>query len=217
LATLDATRIRESLRRLAAVKMDIFGASGHHFLLNSPSAEADVYGFEEQHRVRLPAEYRQFLTAVGNGGAGPYYGVFPLGKWDGAGHGLEAWREADGLIGTLGESFPFTGKWNDLQGMPADELRETNGEEYERQSDQFESRYFNSSLVNGAIPICHEGCALRIWLVLTGQLAGHLWRDTRAEYTGLTPLRLADGSPAKFSLWYTEWLEDALHQARLAG
>jgi hypothetical protein len=97
--------------------------------------------------------------------------VFPLGKWDGAGHGLEARREADGLIGTLGESFPLTGKWNDLQGMPADELRETNEEEYERQFDQFESRYFNSSLVNGALPICHEGCALRILVganVLTG-------------------------------------------------
>jgi hypothetical protein len=173
-------------------------------------AEGDVLAFERGHNVRLPTEYRHFLTAVGNGGAGPYYGIFPLGKMDGLGGSIESWTE--GFIGVLAEPFLFTDDWNDLQEMPSDELRQADEQEYERRLDQFESRYWGSSLMNGAIPICHEGCALRVWLVVTGPQAGHLWHDGRSDYSGLKPLRLADGSRATFSTWYGEWLEDALRQ-----
>jgi len=212
LAILDATHVKESLRRLAVTNTDIFGANGHHFLLNPPLAENEVLAFEQRHNVRLPADYRYFLTAIGNGGAGPFYGVFPLGEMD-SGFDLKAWDAGDGFVGSLSEPFSFTDKWNDLQGRPHDELLHTDEQEYWRQVDQFDERYFSSSLMKGAIPICHEGCALRIWLVLSGELAGYLWHDGRSDYTGIKPLLLADGSPATFSHWYGEWLENALQQA----
>jgi hypothetical protein len=215
LATLDATRVAECLRRLATAKTDIFGANGHHFLLNSPLAESDVLAFEQRHNIRLPAGYRHFLIAIGNGGAGPYHGLFPLGMMDDMGNKLKQWREDDGFVGLLSEPFSLTDEWNDVQGMPSDELFETDERTYEKQLDQFDKRYFDSALVNGAIPICHEGCALRIWLVLTGEQAGRIWRDGRADHAGLKPVQLADGSAATFSLWYGEWLEDALQQAGL--
>jgi hypothetical protein len=44
----------------------------------------------------LPQEYRHFLTEIGNGGAGPFYGLFPWGKWDGAGRELVTWQGGDG-------------------------------------------------------------------------------------------------------------------------
>lgn len=53
---------------------------------------ARVKAFESAHRVNLPPDYRCFLTTVGNGGAGPYYGLEPLGTFD---------RD-------LSRSFPFT-------------------------------------------------------------------------------------------------------------
>ena len=74
----------------------------------------------------------------------------------------------------------------------------------------FERVYWSSELVNGTIPICHEGCALRVLLVLTGPQAGTLWRDLRSEYGGLQPLKQADGSPANFGQWYGEWLDACL-------
>jgi hypothetical protein len=77
--------------------------------------------------------------------------------------------------------------------------------------DVFQRAYWDGSLVNGAIPICHEGCALRIWLVLTGAQSGYLWEDRRSEYGGLKPLRLVDGSPATFTGWYDAWLNDCLN------
>jgi hypothetical protein len=58
-------------------KRTVFGVIGHHFVLNPPLTEAEVVAFEQGHQVRLPPDYRHFLTSIGNGGAGPYYGVFP--------------------------------------------------------------------------------------------------------------------------------------------
>jgi hypothetical protein len=159
----------------------------------------------------LPTDYRYFLTRIGNGGAGPYYGVFPLGYMDGSGDSLQPWG---GFIGTLSPPFPLTDAWNDLTGKPADELVTLDKPEYERQFDAFESVYWDSSRMNGAIPICHEGCAVRIWLVVSGAGAGYLWRDVRADYKGVAPLSLRDGTGATFSDWYNEWLEAALLESR---
>jgi len=48
--------------------------------------------FESANRIRLPNDYRRFLAIVGNGGAGPFYGLAPL--------------NADGQ--DLSRPFPFT-------------------------------------------------------------------------------------------------------------
>jgi hypothetical protein len=40
-----------------------------------------LVAFEVAHRVTLPQEYRRFLGTVGNGGAGPFYGLEPLGSF----------------------------------------------------------------------------------------------------------------------------------------
>ena len=213
---LDASRIRDGLARLRASRATVFGADSHQFLLNPTLAEADVLVFERLHNVVLPPDYRHFLTSIGNGGAGPYYGIFPLGMMD-SNYSLEAWQEQRDLIGVISEPFSLETEWNDLAGMPPDPPPEADAAEYDRQLDEFEKRYWQPSLMNGAVPICHEGCALRIWLVLTGVQAGRLWHDGRADLTGVKPLRLADGSHATFSLWYSEWLESALRAAEATG
>lgn len=86
-------------------------------------------------------------------------------------------------------------------------VAELDSAEYHRLMDVFESSYWSSELVNGAIPICHEGCALRLWLVVKSPQFGYLWRDRRAEHAGIEPLRLAEGQMATFLSWYDEWLQ----------
>ena len=208
---MDPARIRDAMKTLAGAPRDVFGAIGHRFLLRPPRPEADVAAFEARHGVALPGDYRDFITQVGDGGAGPYYGVFPLGWRDAnVGDGLERWREGDGFVGSLSRPFPLIEPWNDLIGMPDEELSTANEAEYERKYEAFEERYWDSSRVDGAIPICHKGCALRLWLVVSGSEAGRLWDDRRAEQRGLSPLLLKSGARATFSSWYEEWLEDAL-------
>jgi hypothetical protein len=204
---IDATRILDALASLSSKNAKVFGANGHSFRLAPALPEASVNEFERVHGVSLPSDFRQFLIHVGNGGAGPFYGLFPLDKIDGP-FGFEAWP--DGLIGILSEPFPIVDDWNDLSGMPTRELADRDKSEYYRQYEVFDTNYWRASLVNGAIPICDEGCALRVLLVVTGREAGFLWEDRRSEYGGLKRLRLADGSPATFARCYEEWLNSCL-------
>jgi hypothetical protein len=112
---IDSKRIRDTLLYLQGVQPDVFGADVHRFQLNPPRPEADVLEFEVRHGVTLPREYREFLIDIGDGGAGPFYGIFPLGEVDSS-FKLRVWEEFD--VGVLSEPFPFEQKWNDLSAMP---------------------------------------------------------------------------------------------------
>jgi len=202
----DGTSLRETLRTCSAAGLQVFGADSHCFELNPPLASKAVDEFELRHGIGLPVDYRRFLLEVGDGGAGPSYGVFPLGFMD-DNWGMKTWSEGDGFVGVLREPFPHDAPWNDLSGLPADELAKTNPDEYERHLEKFDQRYWNPALMNGAFPLCHMGCALRVWLVVSGGEAGFLWRDGRAELSGLSPIVLKDGTRATFLSWYLEWLD----------
>ncbi len=60
-----------------------FGAATHKYQLNPPAALADVEAFEQQLGCTLPEAYRSFLLQAGNGGAGPFYGLFSLEQMQG--------------------------------------------------------------------------------------------------------------------------------------
>jgi hypothetical protein len=163
----DFAAILEGLRQLreSAVPLMVFGSQAHGFRTHPPLAEEAVRQFEARHRIVLPQDYRGFLIHVGNGGAGPAYGLFKLGKMD-DGHEHETWTENGGFVGVLSKPFPHSGPWNDLSEEPAyDESRENDPaweEEYHRQVDAWEDRvYWNTSNVNGAIPP-GSGCAQRV-------------------------------------------------------
>jgi hypothetical protein len=204
---LDPVFVSHSIEHLTNRGRPVFGADAHKFRLNPVQSEHHVRSFEELHSIALPPDYRNFLITVGDGGAGPYYGVFPLGKMD-DGFELKSWKDGDGFIGDLSEPFPLKEPWNDLSARPSGKLIETDEKEYDRKLREFEEIYWNPELMNGAIPICHMGCALRVWLIVSGDRAGHLWRDGRADDSGLSPVFTQDHKPATFSSWYLDWLRD---------
>lgn len=47
--------------------------------------ETQISDFEDGHGIRLPEEFRQFLTRIGHGGYGPTYGLLPMERWVGRG------------------------------------------------------------------------------------------------------------------------------------
>lgn len=172
----DLHRLKKSNR-----SRRIFGAATHRLILHPPLLDDDILAFEARHDIRLPDDYRGFLLHVGNGGAGPAHGLFKLGEMD-EGHATKSWDETDGFVGMLSKPFPHTNAWNDLTGQPEIDDNRANDEAYEdafaEKMDAWEeAQYRHCRQVNGAIPICHEGCAIRLWLVVTGPERGHIWRD----------------------------------------
>lgn len=73
-------QLRELVQRLAEAdaSLRVFGADMHRYRLSPCLSEEAVAAFESSNRIALPADYREFLLHVGNGGAGPFYGLRPL-------------------------------------------------------------------------------------------------------------------------------------------
>jgi hypothetical protein len=74
----DFPAVEAALLPLSEIQAPSFGADAHHFQMNPTMPEFEASAFEQERNVVLPPDYRQFLTRIGNGGAGPFYGVFPL-------------------------------------------------------------------------------------------------------------------------------------------
>ena len=71
--------------------------------------------------------------------------------------------------------------------------------------------YWNATQVNGAIPICHLGCCLRQWLVVTGPEAGNVWDDVRADYAGFKPVQ-SKGERVKLPTVVSIMVDEMLRQ-----
>ncbi|MEM6995500.1 MAG: SMI1/KNR4 family protein [Myxococcota bacterium] len=205
--------MRFRIRALKTTEADVFGASAHEFVLAPPLAEHEVAGAEAQWGISFPEDYRAFLLEAGAGGAGPYYGLFPLrrigGRW--------VW-EGDGgdMVSAPEKPWRHDEKWN-LDGHPIRDAEPTEEdprfdyesfeEAWEEWNEKFETIYWDPKWTEGAICLCHEGCALRNWLVVTGSRRGEIWWDGTADGRGLSPRTTADGKPMHFRAWYLEWLD----------
>ncbi len=65
-----------------------YGAGEHRYRFGRVLPVSAVRAFEERHGITLPVGYTEFLTQVGNGGAGPDHGLFSLEKIEEAGYRL---------------------------------------------------------------------------------------------------------------------------------
>lgn len=92
----EIKELAELLRRLreADRNLRVFGAGFHKYKLRPTITEAQLQEFERTHQVKLPEDYRMFLREIGNGEAGPFYGLEPL--------------EKAGQYRDLSKPFPFT-------------------------------------------------------------------------------------------------------------
>ncbi len=203
-----------SLRQLDT-RFEIFGAGAHEYQFNPPLLEIEIASIESKYGLRLPDEYRAFLLKIGNGGAGPFYGIFPLGMQD---HNFDlcAWENGY-LLGNPSAPFRFNKAWNasseflSQQPQPDENTcQEDEDRMWEEWDKKLEAEYWAPEIMDGAIPISHEGCALRDWLVVTGPLAGTVWKDYRADLRGVEPCSGSDGAPMSFCNWYLQWLDDSI-------
>lgn len=213
----------EELRGLPDPTHVVFGAGSHRYALLPVVSRSTLEAVEREHSLRFPEDYRRFMLELGGGGAGPSYGLLPFGMVD-DGYGHAPWQTRRLRPG---EPFPHREEWNDVSileiGAPSpgdfeddaayqaayDEWRSSDAA-YEQQNAYWEA----VGTRRGCIPICHHGCALRDWLVVSGPEAGTVWHDASADTMGIAPIAGPDRARTTFADWYLDWLEGALAALR---
>jgi hypothetical protein len=189
--------------------LKLFGAATHRYHLNPVLTPARLEKVERTWSFETPSDYREFLLELGNGGAGPYYGIFQLGEID-DGFGYTKWKN---WKLEPKKKFPHRKAWNDrallFRSAPDDRWLDSDAREADF------SRYVKGVGVDrGCIPLCHEGCALRDWLVVTGPEAGTVWHDASADEAGISPIQLGKKKRVSFSEWYLDWLQRSLRSKK---
>ncbi|MGW7456683.1 SMI1/KNR4 family protein [Streptomyces sp. NPDC054797] len=194
----------------------VFGSLGHRWVLEDPLTEDELAELEAQIGVRLPEDYRSFLTVVGAGGAGPAYGLFPVrrvqGRWRWEGDGADL---AD--LSMLEQPFPDHGPdpeaLSSLLAVRPEEEDFDAIEDFDYAIEAWDERWgaltFAPERTAGAIVISHLGCVQREWLIISGTCSGTIWSDPRADDADLRPLLDQAAKLVTFNHWYIDWLQKA--------
>ncbi|MFK7888901.1 MAG: SMI1/KNR4 family protein [Gammaproteobacteria bacterium] len=186
-----------------------FGVQNHGYQLQPPIEAPRLEQLERHYDFELPTDYRQFLLTVGNGGAGPSYGLYSI---------------ESSLSGKADKTYPNGG----IKGG-----KDIN-RPFVRPEEFVESEEW--PYPTGLIMLCQHGCANDDFLVVTGPERGFVWQYI--EWTGHHTPALKDepsfeqsndlsqdereaahkqwvaavlNAPAEnqmtFSDWYADWLE----------
>lgn len=216
--------IKEKLNELRDIDsgFEIFGSSSHEYQFNQVISEKDLIEFEQNNNCILPGEYKEFLLEIGNGGAGPSYGLFPFGYMD-DGYELSKW--SNDFVAPE-KPFKFHDAFNDtsmfLIGAPI-ESDFNNSNEFEAAYDEWadnnyerlQTEYWDLHALDGAIPICHHGCAYRSWLVVAaGKEYGYVWNDDTPSQAGVFPAQTESKNRCTFAEWYSDWLVKSINEMR---
>ena len=181
-----AKRIPKLLGQAKAKDPDLarFGAYSHQYKLAAPASEEQILKFEEQQGVRLPEEYRDFLLYVGNGGAGPYYGLYGIRALE------EDLRDSHGTRTYRVQEEPVI-------------YPKMSDEEWERVTNPESTRH--DSPYVGVLPIGSQGCTLMTGLMLAGPYRGQVvYYDE--DYCG-QPFFVREKG---FLAWYERWLREVI-------
>jgi SMI1 / KNR4 family (SUKH-1) len=187
-------RINQKLRIVAQrpAARKALGERQHGYHMRPKLSVLEVAEFEHAHNVQLPDTYRAFLTHVGNGGAGPYYGVFPLDRWATA--ALEYFDDESELPSDmLSRASPLR---DGLTGIDWVEL--LGGAPRPR----FDPRQWHP--YQGTITLGHLGATYYALLVVTGPTRGRVCSvDLDMQAPKFAPQR-------DFLEWYEAWLDEVL-------
>ncbi len=196
-------QIGKIIEKLAKAKesdsdLRVFGSGSHKYHLNKPADSERIENFELEYSVSLPECYRAFLEHVGNGGngyrnsgAGPFYGLFPLGI------GVEELLYSNPEE-HLGKECILTPEMDQETWHRLTDLLEQ-----EDISDHDYHREINK-LYAGVLPIGSQGCSYLQGIVLNGT---HKGRVVNLNMDLEIP-RFAKGD--NFLDWYEKWLDEII-------
>jgi hypothetical protein len=180
----------------------IFGAKDHKYEFGKLLEEEKIYDFENKYNVKIPCEYKLFMSQVGNGGAGPFYGIIPFEEC--LFSDIDFHKNSQLLNPSI--PFPYTNAWNM-------EIESDN----EEVINKFEKEYFDDKHITGIIRICNFGCGHFINLVVNGKEYSHIWSDDRASDYGIYPFgyyKMENNERLLFFDWYEYWLDKSIEEIK---
>lgn len=210
---LDIPKIRAVLDNASRWDMDLaqFACWSHAHLFNPVLPLEDLAAWEELTQVTLPEDYRTYLTQLGNGGAGPAYGLYPLSlprdefaqylrrpciysdgqeeKYQDVIQRFVHWYGLDDDWALYREYFPDTPAWKDDVWSDA-HWREWS-DELERVLDE---KVVFPLLYYGQHMITNEGCSGDIRIILNGSHRGYVHcatTDCDPEFAYMEPRTFA--------------------------
>lgn len=211
--------IKTKLEQLRQLDKDLrlFGASTHQYKINPTLSLEHIRAFETAHKVELPRGYVAFLTRLGDGGAGPFYGVQTLEE--SRSHYYDNSPQAEHVYFDLSQPFPHTEPWNVAEELA--ELYEQIEEANEQGDEELEEKLFDKKweLIGGEehdygrLQTTNYGCGLTISLIVNGSEKGTMWTDDRTNDGGLYPTtELGNKEKITFLDWYELWLDQSLEK-----
>lgn len=206
LKQLERIKNKLSILSYSDKKFKVFGAEKHKYKLNQCLSPEKVALFESENKCTLPEPYKLFLIHIGNGGAGPNYGLESLK--DCLFNDLH--YKTEKLLNP-GKPFPHENNWN-LSFTPKHSMEENEALYYE-ELDEFENLYFSHEHIYGSIRISNLGCGIYENLVVSGSEKGNIWLDCRVNDGGICPNH-ENGERINFLDWYELWLDKSLEELK---
>lgn len=194
-------RIKDKLSKAkkADRNLEVFGAKSHKYQLHDPVTTEDIAVFEQKYGIDLPACYKAFILQVGNGGiayegaaAGPFYGIYPLGKNvdELVYYNAEECLKADCLIyPDMNDQY-----WKSLN-ENIDNDSDISDEDYEMELNR---------IFGGILPIGTQGCSYLHGIVLNGTYRG---RVVNIDQDRQKPQFTFEDN---FLDWYERWLDEVI-------
>lgn len=213
-AEAELTRLLDKLAELRALDPELlqFGALDHRYELHPVLSEQDLAGFEREHGVTLPHEYRIFLRRAGNGGAGPAYGLSQLAAWRPELRLVTKYVEfADGVpVMVNGKPVIVEIEPRPHIDRPAEPSRPFVLDGAWPKRGEVTLPGGGAHPFDGCTHLAEMGDGYRYFLVVTGRRAGEVWEDHThgVAFDAIRP------TGCTFLVWYERWLDDAIQAAR---
>jgi hypothetical protein len=200
-------RIKLKLPQAAKIDKDlkVFGAGNHHYILNKPAETKEVTAFEKKYSITLPDCYKSFVLQVGNGGkgyansgAGPYYGIYPLGTRisDLVYEDTEEYLKKECILFPKMTDKDWANITKKIDGM------DTSDHEYAKEVGR---------IFSGILPLGSQGCTYLHGLVLNGEYKGKV---VNLDIDIQKPVFTFENN---FLDWYERWLDEVISRHLIIG
>ena len=197
----EVERILEQARRMDP-QLKMFGVADHQYRLGSPVDLAFVRTIEEAYHFRFPEDYVQFITEVGDGGAGPGYGLYPFGYYCTEVESTKEAKAREIYLRGLGRELkllPIESEWLEDFCISKDEY-EKNPEKY-FQGGKGSVKWENDTPY-GFFHLGTYGCWRDFGLITAGERYGQVFiRDTEGAF---------ELEARNFQEFYQDWLNSIL-------